>query len=173
MRPSYIKALVVLVVFMLNAGCGINRLSTSTSRVVPDQERSFAGALEYLRTGRIQQARDLLEKVVAAAPIAGITDEALFRLALLNVRDENGRGALRAQAQLERLENDFPRSIWTHQAAPLASYLASVRPARDKQRELKTLRDLNLSLSRDNRDLRQTIERLKSLDIELDQRIKR
>lgn len=38
---------------------------------------------------------------------------------------------------------------------------------------MKTLRDLNLSLSRDNRDLRQTIERLKNLDIELEQKIKR
>jgi hypothetical protein len=172
-RPSYGKILILLAVFMLNAGCSIKRLSTSLSLVVPEQERAFAGALEHLKTGKIQQVRELLEKVVAAAPISGITDEALFRLALLNIRDENGRGPLRAQALLERLENEFPRSIWTHQAAPLASYLAGIKPTRDKQRELKTLRDLNLSLSRDNRDLRQTIERLKSLDIELDQKIKR
>jgi hypothetical protein len=158
---------------MLNSGCGIKSLSTSRSFVVPEQERSFAGALEHLKAGKVQQARELLEKVVAAAPISGITDEAIFRLALLNIRDENGKGPLRAQSLLERLENEFPHSIWTHQAAPLVSYLAGIKPTRDKQRELKTLKDLNFSLSRDNRDLRQTIERLKSLDIELEQKIKR
>jgi len=172
-KHSYSKVIVLLLLFSLNTGCGTKRLSTSLALVVSEQERAFAGALEHLKTGKIQQARELLEKVVAAAPVSGITDEAIFRLALLNIRDENGRGPLRAQALLERLENEFPRSIWAHQAAPLASYLANIKPTREKQRELKTLRELNLSLSRDNRDLRQTIERLKSLDIELEQKIQR
>ncbi|NVN92277.1 MAG: hypothetical protein HXX11_16970 [Desulfuromonadales bacterium] len=164
---------VIMVMAMLGTGCGVKMQSSSLKLMVPEQERTFAGALEFLKAGKEQQARESLDKVVAAPSITGITDEALFRLALLYIRDEAGRMPARTQSLLERLENEFPRSIWTRQAAPLVSYLASIKFPRDKQRELKTLKDLNLSLSRDNRELRQTIERLKSLDIELEQKIKR
>src|SRR6185369_10983548 len=96
--------------------------------------------------------------VCDAPPVIGVTDEALFRLALLHLGDEGSKGAVRAQALLERLREEFPQSSWTHQAAPLATYLAGAKTLRDRQRELKTLRDLNLSLSRDNRELRQSLE---------------
>ena len=141
--------------------------------VVSDQERRFAGALEFLRAGKEQEARDLLELVVAGTPRSGMTDEALFRLSLLYLRDDSGKGTVRAQEMLERLISEFPRSIWAQQASPLAAYLAGVRTLRDKQREVKTLKELNLSLSRDNREMRQSIERLKNLDLELEKKIKR
>ena len=168
-----IGSTVVLLMAMLGAGCGVKMHSSSITLVIPDQERSFAGALEFLKSGKEQQAQDLLEKVVAAPPITGVTDEALFRLALLTIRDEAGKSPVRTLSLLERLENEFPKSIWTRQAAPLVSYLTNIRFPRDKQRELKTLKDLNLSLSRDNRELRQTIEKLNILDMELEQKIKR
>lgn len=163
-------------------GCGSIRNSVTRSVTITDRERpaaangperSFAGALQFLRSGNEQGARELLERVVEAPTIKGITDEACFRLALLYLRDEGSKGTARSQALLDRLESEFPRSIWTRQAAPLANYLDGIKTLRERQRELKTLRELNLSLSRDNRDLRQTIEKLKNLDIELDQKIKR
>jgi hypothetical protein len=138
-----------------------------------EQERRFAGALEFLRAGREQEARDLLEQVVAGPPRSGVTDEALFRLSLLYLRDDGGKGTARAQDALDRLRTDFPRSIWSHQGAPLDAYLTGIRTLRDRQREVKTLKELNLSLSRDNREMRQSIERLKSLDLELEKKIKR
>ena len=138
-----------------------------------DQERRFAGALEFLRAGKEQEARDLLEHVVDGPPRSGITDEALFRLSLLYLRDDASKGPARTQELLERLSDNFPRSIWARQAAPLAAYLTGVRTLRDRQREVKTLKELNLSLSRDNREMRQSIERLKSLDLELEKKIKR
>jgi hypothetical protein len=141
--------------------------------VVREQERRFAGALEFLRTGREQESRDLLELVVAGPQRSGVTDEALFRLSLLYLRDDGGKGTARAQDMLERLRTDFPQSIWTQQGAPLDAYLAGIRTLRDRQREVKTLKEMNLSLSRDNREMRQSIERLKSLDLELENKIKR
>ena len=51
--------------------------------------------------------------------------------------------------------------------------LTGIRTLRDRQREVRTLKELNLSLSRDNREMRQSIERLKSLDLELEKKIKR
>jgi hypothetical protein len=167
------------------SGCGFSGWRTSAvsvsteapapveASVVREQERSFAGALEFLRAGREQDARDLLESVLKGPQRSGVTDEALFRLSLLYLRDEAGKGAVRTQDLLERLRTDFPASIWAQQAAPLIVYLAGVRNLRDRQREVKTLKDLNLSLSRDNREMRQSLERLKSLDLELEQKIKR
>lgn len=145
----------------------------SPPHVVSDQERRFAAALEFLRAGNVASASDQLARVVEDPPIEGLTDEALFRLSLLSLREEGNNGSIRAMGLLERLNNEFPRSIWTHQAAPLSVYLEGVKRLRDRQREVKTLKELNLSLSRDNRGMRQTLERLNNLDLELDQKIKR
>jgi len=53
------------------------------------------------------------------------------------------------------------------------SHLQEVLTLRGVQRELKSLRNQNLSLSHDNKELRQSIERLKQLDMELEQKIRR
>jgi len=145
----------------------------SGSSAVSDQERRFAGALEFLRGGNETAARDLFERVIEDPVRIGVTDEALFRLSLLYLREDGAKGAVRSMDLLERMKKEFPVSIWTSQAAPLAAHLAGVKALRDRQREVKTLKELNLSLSRDNREMRQSIERLKSLDLELEQKIKR
>jgi len=163
----------LLAMLALESGCALFGQKAPVTIGISGQERQFAGALEFLRTGNEQGARVLLERVCEAPPLGGVTDEALFRLALLYLRDEGGRGVVRAQTMLERLKKEFPRSIWTHQAAPLATHLAGMKNLRDRDRELKALRELNLSLTRDNKELRQSIERLKSLDLELEQKIKR
>lgn len=140
---------------------------------IPVQERRFAGALELLRAGNEPAARELFERVVEDSPRPGVTDEALFRLAILTLRDDNGHGTVKSLELIERLKNEFPHSIWSHQANALGSYLGGVKSLRDRQREIKSLKELNLSLSRDNREMRQSIERLKSLDLELEKKIKR
>jgi len=170
-------------VFALSCMCGCSQLNWKTTNlhgsspaeraVVRQQERSFAGALEFLRVGKELDARSLLEQVVGGPPHSGVTAEALFRLSILYLRDDGAKGSARSQELLERLTDEFPTSIWTHQAAPMLEYLAGIRALRDRQREVRTLKDLNLSLSRDNREMRQSIERLKSLDLELERKIKR
>jgi hypothetical protein len=137
------------------------------------QHRSLAKAVEYLQAGNELEARNLLEFLVEDSAGSGVTDEALFRLSILQLRDEGTRGIVRVQQLLARLKKEFPQSVWAHQAAPLAHYLAEVKNLRDRQRELKSLRESNLSLSRDNKELRQSIEKIKNLDLELEQKIKR
>ena len=174
MRVNSIINIVILLAISCLSGCSAVGTTTVTSTsTILEQERSFAGALEFLRSGNEAGAKELFEKVVTSAPLKGVTDEAMFRLALLYFRDESGKGAQRASQLFDQMKNEYPGSIWTHQSAPLAAYLVVSKTLRDKQRELKTLRELNLSLNRDNRELRQTIERLKSLDLELEQKIKR
>ena len=74
---------------------------------------------------------------------------------------------------LERLADKYPDSIWTRQSAQLLAHLAEVKALRNRQRELKSLKEQNLSLNRDNKEMRQSLEQLKQLDLELEKRIKR
>jgi hypothetical protein len=158
-------------------GWKVSVVSVATEDSAPPaislQERRFAGALEFLRSGNELAARDLFEQVIDEPSRSGVTDEALFRLSVLFLREEGTKGTGRALELLERLKSEFPRSIWAYQAGPLNAYLTGMRTLRDRQREVKTLKELNFSLSRDNREMRQSIERLKSLDLELEKKIKR
>ncbi|MBI2353950.1 MAG: tetratricopeptide repeat protein [Deltaproteobacteria bacterium] len=173
MRRERIITNVLLVLLLFSGGCGTIAGKPSLMFAPPEQKRKLASALEFLRAGNEKQAREVLEQVTVAPPLGGVTDEAIFRLALLHLGD-GGKDAARSRALLERLKGEFPASPWTHQAAPLISYLAGAKTLRDRDgRELKALRDLNLSLTRDNRELRQSIERLKSLDLELERKMRR
>ena len=173
MRSEYVVYIALLTLVAMNAGCAGHDGRMPRFLAFSEQERSLTGALDQLRDGKEQQARALLEKVVDGAPVAGVTDEALFRLSLLCLKEDGGKGLLRAQSLLERLADKYPDSLWTKQSAPLLLHLAEARVLRNRQRELKSLREHNLSLSRDNRELRQNLEQLKQLDLELEQRIKR
>lgn len=174
MPERAVVALILSLLVAFTGGCSLwpVKPSPAASGVV-EQERRFAGALQYLMQGKEREAQGLLEQVVAGQALAGVTDEALFRLALLHLRDEGGKGDAHAHALLVRLKKEYPRSIWTRQAAPLSAYLAGVGALRDSQREVRTLRERNQSLTRDNKELRQSLERLKNLDLELEQKIKR
>ena len=173
MKSEYVVYIALLVLITMSSGCTGIGGRMPRFLVLSEQERTLIEALDYLGAGEELQARILLEKVVDGGPAAGVTDEALFRLALLSLKENGNRGFLRSQTLLERLSDKYPDSLWTKQSAPLLSHLAEVRVLRNRQRELKNLREQNLSLSRENRELRQSLEQLKQLDLELEQRIKR
>ncbi|MDD2900518.1 MAG: tetratricopeptide repeat protein, partial [Desulfuromonadaceae bacterium] len=102
----------------------------------------------------------------------GVTDEALFRLAILKINDGDVGGGKSSLDLLDRLRSSYPKSVWTKQAAPLHAYFHSGKN-RVREKELNYLREKNLSLSKDVRDLRSVIDRLKALDLELEQKIRR
>lgn len=171
MRPERSLPAVLLLLCMMIAGCAT--LDRGTPHfVISSEERNLEAGLKELRAGNELMAHILLEKVVDGAARAGVTDEALFRLALLSLKDDAGKG-LRAQALLERLSESYPDSIWARQSGQLLSLLADVKVLKNRQRELKALKEQNLSLSRDNKEMRQSLEQLKQLDLELEKRIKR
>jgi outer membrane protein assembly factor BamD (BamD/ComL family) len=163
MKPEKYFFGALLILALMSSGCA-GRMPGFL--VFSEPERTLNEARDQLRAGNEQQARDQLEKVIKGPPTVGVTDEAIFRLALLSLKEDGGNGIQRAQSLLERLAEKYPDSIWTRQSAPLRSHLADIRVLRNRQRELKTLRD-------DNKELRQSLERLKQLDLELEQKIKR
>lgn len=133
------------------------------------QQQQFNTSIELLQAGDVRRSHELLEEVVNAPAVSGVTDEALFRLALLLITEEvgGGRTAPRAQALLERLRKEYPESSWTPHASMLLTWLTSSRGGRDRDRE-----QIN-HLLRENRELRQNLERLKDLDLELEKKRKR
>lgn len=138
-------------------------------RKVSIQEQLLVEVRKQIALGDTVSARRGLDQLIAAAPQQTVTDEALFRRAIFALNEEDGAALI----LLNRLQQQFSESIWNHQAAPLKSYLVRVKTLKDRQRELASLKSLNLSLHKDNRELRQTLEKLKALDLELEQKIRR
>ena len=168
-RP--VKLLAVICCVLTATACSMVSTSPVVATRVPWlQEKNLSSALVKLRTGNETEARDLLEQVIAAEPLSGVTEEALFRLAVLRLREGGEKSLLRSQILLERLGQEYPETIWAKQAAPLASFLAEMQLQGTQIRQLTKLRELNLSLSRDNDKMRINLERLKKLDLELDQK---
>jgi outer membrane protein assembly factor BamD (BamD/ComL family) len=166
--------LLVVIALLFVSGCSTISGVTDTGMTKREtMERNFAGALQHMQKGNEQKAGELLENVVRGPLVQGITDEALFRLALLKLRDSGSGSVLRAEKLLERLRKEFPRSIWRYQSEPLIAFIEASAEQRKSQKELRSLRELNVSLTRNNKELRQTIERLKELDIELENKIRR
>ncbi len=165
--------LICALLFALLSGCSHFGEQKAEEQVILEQAGILEKAVDYLKAGNEAASRDLLEMLVGDSARSGVTDEALFRLSILYLADDDSKSTARIQRLLARLKNEFPRSVWTHQAAPLSHYLMDVKNMRERQRELKILRETNLSLTRDNRELKLSIERIKNLDLELEQKIKR
>ena len=79
--------------------------------------------------------------------------------------------------RLERLQKEYPSSSWARTAWPLMEFLETGEELRRQNRNLK---NLNQSLTKENKELHQNIkeqnlnlERLKNLDLELEQKTKR
>ena len=144
----------------------------STIGIKSDQHQQLAKSVQLLQTGNQHQASNILEQVIATTPEDGVTDEALFRLALLQLTEETVRkgSTARSQALLERLRTEYPDSPWTQQSKALTDWLTGTRTAREQANQL--LRE-NRDLARENRELRQNMERLKNLDLEIEQKRKR
>lgn len=113
--------------------------------------RKLDSAKEALMARQFAQATLLLTEIAAAPGTPGITDEALVRLALLQLRSGQERDTAQALRSIERLGKEFPNSHWTPLAAPLADLV-----------------NRNQSLTRDNRTLRQNIQKIKELELELE-----
>lgn len=182
------KKIVIILVTMLGlSGCATIGGESSGIFHHFKQERKLADAVELLGKGDEAAATALLNEITRAKGMPGVTDEALFRLSLLQLGHGVEEDRLeQTRKKLERLVKEYPSSSWAHMAGPLLETLASVEELQEQNRNLKILnlslnrenkeqqhlKSLNLSLTRENKELRQSIERLKNLDLELEQKTK-
>jgi hypothetical protein len=137
------------------------------------QGRKLTAAVQLLERGDTREATNTLAAICAEPGVQGVTDEALFRLALLRLGSDTEKdGPPSARETAERLQREYPTSAWSRQAAPLLELLASTS---DLLRANHNLKSLNLSLSQENEgltregnELRERLEKLKHLDLELE-----
>ena len=135
----------------------------------------LAEALGMLEKGDSPAAARTLSEVCSGSSLPGVTDEALFRLALLTLKPAPERPiSPQARQLLQRLKREFPASPWTAQAAPLIELINLAEELRRQNRGLKTanhsLNSANRSLTREIKELNKNLEQLKHLDLELEKK---
>lgn len=133
-------------------------------------EKKLARAVTLIEQRNHSAATDLLSEIGAEPGVEGVTDEALFRLGLLHLGSEDRNHIARSRQALARLKELYPASSWTYLAASITDTLTI---ADDHRQQLRKVKELNLSLVRENKDLRLTIERVKILELELGKGSKR
>jgi hypothetical protein len=132
------------------------------------QSRNLDMAKKLLQDNKISAATDALVKIGSAKGVPGITDEALFRLALIYLDGGQGKNDIaQAQSTLEKLMKEDPASTWKKHADSLIDLIAALN------KKIKHLKVENVSLTKENKELRLNIEKLKILDIEQELKVKR
>jgi GGDEF domain-containing protein len=130
--------------------------------------RQLDQAVRAIQRKDTQGAARRLKAIIKQRDVPGVTDEALFRLALLSLDpDREKPGSERGIQLLKRLKRDFPRSSWSIHAEPL---LELVEVAEDLKTQNRNLSNAKESLETENRELADKLKQLKRLDIELEKR---
>jgi TolA-binding protein len=169
-------ALLLYLVLFLCFGCATSRPGEKSGFLQRhSQEKQLSSAVALLGKGDSSGAAKILAAICNDNPAPGVTDEALFRLALLSLKPSAGRPASSQGHQLlKRLKTEYPASPWTAQAAPLVELINS---AEELKRQNKNFRAANQSLNRDINELNKNInelnkniEQLKHLDLEIEQK---
>jgi hypothetical protein len=171
MKKTFTCIMFLLALSVLS-GCATTRKADPYEQ---EQQHRLILARVLLEDNRISAAKRILTAITDGKGVPGVTDEALFRLALLNL--EPGEQKIitnKAGRNLEKLLKAYPSSPWKSHAATLKGILDAYDLSREENTELeKTIRNLknsNLSLGKENRELRQDIEKLKQLDLELERK---
>jgi len=116
------------------------------------------------------KAAKTLEEITTRPPLPGVTDEALFRLALLNLHSATRESTVKAQHLLQRLGKEYPHSTWNQMGQPILELLDTIA---EQRRQIAALKNQNQTLSKESKDLHQAIEQLKTLDLELEKKSRR
>ncbi|HBG08209.1 MAG: hypothetical protein A2075_05370 [Geobacteraceae bacterium GWC2_58_44] len=163
------RVILILLIASLIAGCaGVQNGESNGFVQRYSGSRRLALAVEMLENGKTSAAAKELNAICAGSAVPGVTDEALFRLALLSLKP-SGEKPVSAQGQqlLRRLRKEYPASPWTVQAAPLVDLLEVAEELRQQNKNLKAS---NQSLAREVSELSKSIQQLKNLDLELEQK---
>lgn len=152
----------------LCAGCATLQSGEGSLMQRYSGSRQLEQAEEALAKGDSAGAARLLAPLTSGPALPGVSDEALFRLALLALRPGAERpGSYQAHQLLRRLSKEYPRSQWTRLAAPVTELL---NVAEELKRQNKGLKGNNQALSKEVNELNRSIDRLKHLDVELEKK---
>jgi uncharacterized protein YceK len=176
-----------LLILLLAICTGLSGCATiqKDNSYAEEQQIKLILAKMQLQNNQTPAAKKTLSEIATQPPVAGVTDEALFRLALLNL--ETGQQQIvtdKSGKDLVTLLNKFKSSSWRPHATTLIGLIDTYDSTLQEKAELeKTLKNLkssnasltkeNLDLKKENLDLKQDMEKLKKLDLELEMKKKR
>ena len=162
------KRIIPLTLMILSlTGCSTLKEMQSSFENRYEANLKLSSALQALEQGKSAAAISILEKLITEPGVNGVTDEALFRLSVLKLSYEDDDGTIPSVRYLEQLQRDYRNSNWAQQAKPLLEFLKEFTALKKQNRNLKIL---NISLTKDNKDMHQSIERLKNLDMQLERK---
>ena len=145
----------------------------------------FNSVVQLIEKKNIAEAEKELESILSGPPSQGVSDEALYRLGLIRLGDNNGDEQIQKSLQLlQLLVKVFPSSQWTYMAKPVIELVNNEENLKKQIKNLKGLiaaqakenNDLKiqkssfLAVQRENKELKQRLERLKELDIQLEKK---
>jgi hypothetical protein len=192
------KKYIVIILLIGLGGC-----ATMTKPGAPfysvGQKGKLDKATKLLEQGKTAAAEKLLTEISNEPGVPGVTDEALLRLGILRLGSRVTTDSIeKSRKELDRLAKDFPASSWTLLSLPLRDFLASANKSKQQgkklaeqnlsltkenkeckenslsmAKELKNIKDANVSLTKENTDLRQRVEKIKSLDLDMEKGSKR
>ena len=123
-------------------------------------------AVRKLAAGDAPGAAQVLKKVCAKRSVSGVTDEALFRLALLSIKPTPATPiSKRGRQLLLRLKKEYPASPWTSQAAPLLDLIKVIDEITRQNQDLRADRE---ELTGKISELEDNIKQLENLEVELE-----
>lgn len=145
---------------------------------IHEQRQKLVLARMLLESKRTEAAKKTLSEIAAKPAVAGVTDEALFRLALLDLEAGQQKIATdKAGKVLDTLLGKFSSSSWSAHAITIKglidAYDISLQEKSELDRTIKNLKNSNASLTKENFDLRQDLEKIKKLELELETKKKR
>lgn len=140
------------------------------AEVLPSPAQQLISAKCQIALGEYGKSGKILEEMISRPTEAGITDEALFQLAVLNLTTNTREGSTKSYHLLQRLIKEYPRSHWAHLGQPLLELLDNLA---EQRRQISSSKNQNQSLAKEIKELHQTIDRLKSLDLEMEKRSRR
>jgi len=163
------------------SGCATMRKEDPNAQL----RKKLVLAKMLLESNKLEAAKKTLSEITTKPPVTGITDEALFRLALLELEAGQQKIATdKAGKDLVTILNKFRSSTWSAHATTLKglidAYDITLQEKAELDRMVKNLKSSNASLTisnaslvKENTDLRQDLEKIKKLDLELEMKKKR
>jgi len=161
------QLVIIMLAATLFSGCAATRKGESGGFMQRcSGSIKLAQAEEMLAKGDSTGAARTLGIICFGPDLPGVTDEALFRLALLSLKHVAEKPSYEQGHQLlKRLKKDYPASPWALQASQLSELLNADDELRHQNKSLKAA---NLSLASELKELNKNIEQLKHLDLELE-----
>ncbi|RII25203.1 MAG: hypothetical protein CXR31_15070 [Geobacter sp.] len=170
------KLALAAILALMTTGCATSQNSGFVFIEHFSQQRKLSAAVSQIEKGNVVAAANTLAELSAERGVAGVTDEALFRLSLLQLKAAGDKDYLQSQQTLERLHKEYPKSPWATQSAQLLDLVNAANEQRHQNRNLRAsnqqLTKENQSLAKENKELRQTMEQLKHMDLQLEQKTK-